>query len=112
MTINNFLVEMAVKKANNSNCRFKVSAIGISAKGNVLGSCINNHRFDGKGRGLHAEINLIRRFGKKLSTIIICRVGRSGEMLPIDPCDNCQKVADKLGIKIISVRGRECIDGN
>lgn len=112
MTINNSLVEKAIKKANDSCCRFKVSAIGISSKGNVLGSCINNHRFDGKGGGIHAEINLIRRFGKKLNTIIICRVGRGGDLLPIDPCDNCQKVADKMGIKIISVRNGKCTYGN
>lgn len=98
-------VKKAQKKASSSECRFKISAMGYSAKGNFLGACTNQHRFIGKGRGLHAERKLIAKYGKRLKSIVICRVGQGGDLLPIDPCDNCQKIADKMGIKIYSVKG-------
>jgi hypothetical protein len=47
----------------------------------------------------------MRRYGSNIKTILISRVGHSGILRPISPCKTCQKVADKLGIKIISVEG-------
>ena len=41
---------------------------------------------------------------KGIVKILICRVGRSGELRPIKPCDTCQKIADKLGIEIVSIQ--------
>ena len=40
--------------------------------------------------------------GRKLKKIVIIRIGKSGKLLPIDPCKVCQKVANKLKIKIES----------
>ncbi|MFW6272679.1 MAG: hypothetical protein ACOC2U_02730 [bacterium] len=100
---NPILIKKAVKKAITSDCRFKVSALGFNAKGDFIGSKTNIRRFECKGGGLHAEINLIHEYGAKVRTIVICRVSKSGNLLPIDPCPNCQKVADKLGIKILSI---------
>lgn len=93
----------AIQKAKKSNCRYKVSAIGFNHKGDVLGTAYNTHRFTRKSGGIHAEINLIRKYKNQLKTILICRVGHSGELLPIECCDKCQKVCDKLGIKVISI---------
>ena len=97
------IIEMARKKAQQSICRYKVSAIGLDKRGNIIGSAFNKPRFDRLGGGLHAEMNLIGRYGSNLKTIIICRVGDKGDLLAIDPCDNCSYIAKKMGIKIISV---------
>lgn len=96
--------DKAVKKSIQSNCNYKVSALGFSRKGDFIGAETNKHRFPGKGRGMHAEHLLICRYGKKIKTIVICRTGRSGNILPIDPCDKCKKLADSLNIKIISIK--------
>jgi len=101
--INPIVKDIAVKKATQSICRYKVSAIGFDNKGNILGSAHNTHRFVRKNGGIHAEINLIRKYKNKLKTILICRVGNSGELLPINCCEKCQKVCDKLDIKVVSI---------
>lgn len=98
------LINKARSKAIKSSCRYKISALGFSRKGDLLGTTNNGHRFESKGGGLHAEIELIKKYGRKLKTILICRVGNGGDLLPISPCNNCKKVADKLNIKIISVK--------
>lgn len=98
------LVDKAKSKAIKSNCRYKISALGFSRKGDLIGAVTNGHRFEKQGGGLHAETELIKKYGKKLKTILICRVGNRGDLLPISPCNNCKKVADKLNIKIISVK--------
>lgn len=105
MNIDPCLIKKAKSKASNSNCRFRVSAMGYSSKGNLLGTCTNQHRFSDKRGGLHAERKLIAKYGKRLKSIVICRVGNSGALLPIDPCETCQKIADKMGIKIYSLKG-------
>jgi cytidine deaminase len=97
------IIRMAVKKASQSVCRYKISAIGLSKKGEVLGSSVNKQRFSRYGGGIHAEMGLIARYGTNLKTIIICRVNAVGKICSISPCQNCSDVAKKLGIKIISV---------
>jgi hypothetical protein len=42
-----------------------------------------------------------RKYG--IVRILICRVGKGGNLRPIDPCPNCKKVADKLDIKIETI---------
>jgi hypothetical protein len=42
-----------------------------------------------------------RKYG--IVRILICRVGKGGNLRPIDPCSNCKKVADKLDIKIETI---------
>jgi len=102
--MNDFLIKRAINKAKMSICRYKISAIGFDRNGKYLGSACNTQRFMHFGGGNHAEINLIRKCRSKLKTIIICRVNNNGEFLPIDPCDTCKRIADKLDIKIISIR--------
>jgi cytidine deaminase len=96
-------MKMAVKKACQSHCTHRVSAIGINKKGEVISSTTNKHRFLYKGGGLHAEMSIMRDSPPSLKTIVICRVSRTGNILPIHPCSVCQEKANELGIKIITI---------
>lgn len=106
------LIKHLTKKALKSHCTYKVSAVAFDNKGNVLGSIANKHsKWDvlekehaGRaGTAEHPERMLIARYGKNVKTLVICRVGRAGELRPIDPCPACAKVAKKYGVKILSV---------
>jgi cytidine deaminase len=100
---NNTLIQIAKEKAKQSNCRYKVSAVGFDKKGRYLGATFNKRRFHFKGGGIHAEVSLIKKYGSRLKSIFICRINKQGNLLNISPCKNCQTVADKLGIKIYSI---------
>ena len=80
--------ELLKEKASHSPCTYKVSAIAFDAKGDILGHVTNSHS---------------KRYSSLIKTIVICRVGRSGNLRPIDPCPACQRVAAKYGIKIVSL---------
>lgn len=95
--------EIAVKKAQQSICKYKVSAIGFDRYGNIIGTAMNKPRFNHVGGSKHAEMNLMRKYGQKLKTIIICRSNNSGDVIHIDPCGACKRKADDLGIKIKSI---------
>jgi len=106
------VISLLKEKASHSDCTYKVSAIAFDKKGNVLGHMVNKHadwdvvEKNGVGRAgtaKHAERLLMQRYQGVVKTIIIARVGHSGELRPISPCKACKKVADKLGVKIISV---------
>ena len=101
------LIMRLKRKAANSPSRWRIAAIGFSRLGNVLGIVTNGflqaNILPGKGQGNHAEEELIRRFGKKLASIIICRIGNAGDIRPISPCDKCKALAAKYNIKILSV---------
>jgi cytidine deaminase len=99
----NAIQDRAINKAKQSQAKYKISAIGLDRRGNLLGSACNQLRFSKFGGGLHAEMLLLHRYGNKVKTIILCRVGRGGDVLPIEPCDKCQKVLDKLKIKVVSI---------
>jgi len=55
------------------------------------------------GGGIHAEMALMAQYRKNIHHILIVRVGRSGNFLPIDPCEMCSAKAADLGIKISSL---------
>ena len=96
--------EIAIKKADQSICKFKVSAIGLNSKNEIVAKSVNRPRFGRKGGGIHAEIQIMHSgLRKNIKTIIICRINDNGKLLPIHPCKNCKKIADKLGIKIVSI---------
>ena len=97
------MVELIIKKAKQSICRFQVAAIGFDRRGKVLGVTNNRPRIVKKGGGIHAEMDLIHRY-RGLSKIVICRIGKGGNLLPIHPCPACLRVATKLGIQIESVK--------
>ncbi len=96
-------IERAKAKALKSVCRFKISAIGEDSKGNIIDITRNCPRFLKKNGGHHAEMILMHRNPKSLAKIYILRINNSGKLLPIHPCSVCQKKADKLNIKIISI---------
>ena len=111
--ISSALVSLLKEKASHSDCVYKISAVAFDKKGNVLGHVTNKHscwdvveKEKGVGRAgtaRHAERLLISRYGSNIKTIVIARVGQSGELRPIDSCLTCKKVAKKYGIKIISI---------
>lgn len=110
------LMDMLLKKASQSISKYKISAIAFDNKGDILGTVTNTYncswKAPRKGTGRHAERRLISRYGKLIKTILICRVGLAGDILPIDACPTCQKVADKLGIKIVSVMPGEDVENS
>jgi cytidine deaminase len=99
------IVNRLRNKSFNVRTTYKVTAVAYSSKGDILGYSSNNIREDFKpkrrGAGVHAERELIKKYGKKIKYIVISRFGNGGNILPIEPCEICQKVANKLGIKII-----------
>lgn len=83
---------------------YRIAALAFTKNGNFIDIRYNNHRdflSDGPGAGLHAEQDLIHRYGNRIDTIYILRVGNSGKVRPIHPCKTCAKIAAKRGIKII-----------
>jgi hypothetical protein len=100
-----YIPRMANKiKDNNKSLKYKICAIAFSKRNNLLGIEMNGHRpFESvrRGGGDHAETKLIKKFGRRIDRIYIMRVGKTCDALPIHACENCSKVADKYGIKII-----------
>lgn len=110
--ISHNLVKVLKEKATQSPCTYRISGVAYSKKGNVLGYCTNNHSKwnvldkipEGRaGTAEHCERRLISKYGNRIHTIIICRVGNSGELRKIDPCKNCAKLAAKYGITIKTI---------
>jgi hypothetical protein len=100
------IMQKAAKKAMQSQCRFKISALGFNRKGELVASATNSFRFCRKGGGLHAEAQVMKQAKRKgICTVLICRVNPNGLLLPIEPCENCMRLAEKLGIKIVSIQG-------
>lgn len=101
-------VDRLKNKSFNTNATFKVTAVAYSNKGDILGYATNNIRMDivpsHRGAGVHAERELVKKYGKKIKYIVLARFGGSGDLLPIDPCENCQKILDEFGIKVIKLR--------
>jgi hypothetical protein len=101
--INFDIIALAKTKAKQSNCRYKVAALGFNRKGDFIGSAVNKQKLYKHHGGQHAEMELLRKYGKKIRNIIICRMNNSGDFLPIKACENCSKVLGNLGIKIYSI---------
>lgn len=93
----------AQKKACQSQCRYKISAIGLDKSGNVVATATNFPRFDREGGSVHAEMAVLRKGGSRVRTILICRVGNNGDLLEIEPCETCKSTLDRLGIKVYSL---------
>ncbi len=100
--MNHNLLNLAKNKALQSSCRYKVAAIGLNRKGDVIVTAVNKPLFRAHHGGQHAEMEVIRK-RKGVASIILCRVNKSGELLPIDPCEKCRDACNKLGIKIYSL---------
>lgn len=100
-TPSDLIIDRAKRKAGKSPCRTKVCAVGFDSHGELLGFAYNRPRFRRYGGGIHAEMALLQRYGRKLNEVWVCRVDRRGILLrPIEPCRQCREVLDGLGIKI------------
>ena len=81
--------------------------MAFDKRGEFIGRAFNGLPPDGlegkPGIGVHAEYKLMMKYGDLLKTIVISRIGHSGEWRPIKPCHNCQKLAEKLGVKLITI---------
>ena len=85
---------------------YRVAAAAFSKKGNLIGIETNGWRELAtvrRGTGRHAEATLMKRYGKKIDTIYILRVGRALDILPIHPCESCSGMAKKLGVKVVPI---------
>ena len=101
---NLFWRELAYRKAKQSISNYKISAIAISKNGNVLATGINRPRL-GCIRGVHAEEEVLRKAGaNNVSIIIICRLNNNGKILPINPCEKCQKILNKYKIEVKTIK--------
>lgn len=108
-TDNPIIIQRLWKKAHTSPSQYRISCVALNKKGEVLGYTTNKFRKDNIkpliGSGLHSEQIAIAKYAPLgLKTLIIMRIGLSGAILPIDPCEDCQKMARKYGVKILSVR--------
>ena len=100
------IIPRLTKKAAQSPCNFFIAAAAFTKKGNLLGVVSNNHNnffATKRGQGKHAEAQLVKRFGSKIDTIYLIRIGRDMSRLPIHPCETCQKMVNKMGIRVIPI---------
>ena len=105
--INEKTIQRMANKASQSHCLYRVAAMAISKRGEVLGYTVNKQRFPRVSGRVYVEaslMSLMSRYGKRIKTIIICRINRTGKLVKIDACKTCQEKADELGIKIEGIR--------
>jgi len=95
--------ERLIRKALKSWCEFKIAAIGLSARGNTLAIACNKPRFCRVGGGVHAEMAVMLSAPRNLKTILLVRVNKNGDLMPIKPCAACARKARERNIKIISI---------
>ena len=105
--MNHRIRKIAIKKANQSQCRYKVSAIGFNKKGEIIYKAMNLPRFPREGGSKHAEMEVMLKAGPGLKQILICRTNDRSEIMPISPCKTCAEKARELGVKIISIDKEE-----
>ena len=96
------------RKAMQSPSQYRIACVALNKKGEVIGYTSNKFRKDKirplMGSGLHAEQIAMAKFAPfGLKTLLIMRIGNGGDILPIDPCEDCLKAARKIGVTIRSV---------
>jgi len=97
-------IERLRNKAKQSTCKFRISALGFNKSGICVIARSNKQQFSRKGGGFHAERLVMQEARSRgVCRILICRIGKGGAMRPIDPCPQCQSIADKLGIIIDTI---------
>ena len=104
------VLELARKKAKQSGCNCRISAIAFNKKGEVMATAINKHGSSEKiFRGKHAEMECLKKCKSTPKSMLICRVNPKGEFLPLDPCENCRKVLEKHNVKIMTINSNSTI---
>lgn len=102
------LLNKLKRKASQSTCKSRVAALGFNGRGECVASSVNRPRLSRRGGGIHAEEQIFKVARKRgIVKILICRVGKGGELRPIEACESCSKTAKKLGIVISSVPHKE-----
>lgn len=95
---------MINKSKQNNYSKFFITAAAYNKKNEFLG-IVNNKRNNNKvskfNCGLHAERELIKRYKGNIKYIVLYRRGNSFNTLPIHPCNTCNKIINKLNIKVI-----------
>lgn len=95
------IIDILFQEARKSTCRFRVSAVVLDERGNVLARGYNKPRLKRKGGGIHAEVDTLRKCDRnKIHTIVILRIGKGGDIRNIHPCLNCSKLLTKLNVKV------------
>jgi hypothetical protein len=96
------------KKAAAGPSQYHLSVAAFDKKGDLLGVVSNSFRRDRiapvKYSGAHAEMRAIHRWGPKIKTLLLMRIGNKGDVLPIDCCPKCAAVLAKMGIKAIALQ--------
>jgi len=100
---NKNISHLLIRKAKKSVCCYKISALGINHKGEILACTFNKPRFNHKGGGIHAEMQLMKIFKTNLKKIFLIRLGSKGNILPIHPCKVCSNKARELNIEVVSL---------
>jgi len=102
-----FIILRLKKKASQSRSKYRISAMGFDNRGEFVAQAFNGVPLSGvkvkEGGGVHAEAKLMRKYGVLLKTIVISRIGHRGDWRPIEPCEKCRKLAEKLGVKLITI---------
>lgn len=90
--------------------QYHLSVAAFDKKGDLLGVVSNSFRRDLipplKYSGAHAEMRALHRWGPKIKTMLLMRIGNGGDILPIDCCPKCAAVIRKMGIKVLSIHNR------
>lgn len=94
------LLARARRKALTSRCTYKVCAIALDHKHDAIAVLTNVPAIGRKSGWGHAEMRLMRRYGRAIRHILLLRVNRRGDLMPISPCKACAAQARKLGISI------------
>jgi cytidine deaminase len=90
--------------AHKSPCRYRIAAMAISHKGEIIAMATNKQRFMTTGGGIHAEINVLRKCkAEGIAKLFLVRIGAGGAVRPIKPCQRCQKLLNKLNITVVSM---------
>lgn len=84
-----------------NHCRYRVVAVGIDHRGRFISIKTNIPRLE--TRSYHAEERVIYGSPLSLARIVIARYNKRGDRLPIDPCEECRRLAEERGIVIEEV---------
>ena len=91
-------------KSKQSISKCHVVAVAVSKKGNILGIAMSRPSLNRYNVSYHAEGQLMLKYGRGIDTLYIARFSKAGHnSCKIDACPMCRGMADRLGIKIISL---------
>lgn len=93
----------AIKQSKKSSYKARMGAVVVH-KNKVVGKGFNIAFSTGEPRnkGIHAEIAAINNTTAKFrnnSIVVVVRLNKSDELAISKPCDSCEKVMRKLGVK-------------